>query len=48
MDIKTRKDIKLKIMNIVTQLNNYPDNNVLMAQQRLLDAINWLGRSQDQ
>lgn len=44
MDIKTRKETQIKIMSIVTELNSHPEPNVVMAQQRLLDAANWLER----
>jgi hypothetical protein len=44
MDKKVKTQIELSIRAIVQMLNEYPTDNVLMAQQRLLDAVNWLNR----
>ena len=44
MDKKVRTQIELSIRALVQKLNEYPKDNVLMAQQRLLDALNWLNR----
>ena len=44
MDKKVRTQIELAIRALVYELNKHPEPNVLMAQQRLLDAIDWLGR----
>jgi hypothetical protein len=44
MDKKIMNQIKLSIRELVKKLNEYPESNVLMAQQRLLDAVNWLNR----
>ena len=44
MDKKVRTQIELSIRALVQKLNDYPNSNVLMAQQRLLDAVNWLNR----
>jgi hypothetical protein len=44
MDKKVKTQIELSIRELVQKLNDYPKSNVLMAQQRLLDAVNWLNR----
>ena len=42
MNKKTLATFESTIRSVVQSLNDYPQPNVLMAQQRLLDAIYWL------
>ena len=42
MSKETIQRIEARIKAIVIELNEFPSGNILMAQQRLLDSIQWL------
>jgi hypothetical protein len=42
MNKESIKRIEARIKAIVVELNEFPSSNILMAQQRLLDSIQWL------